>query len=64
MSDSTSRRCTDGANDAGTAVDLLGLVVSVQRGLPFQLGAIVEMSESVRHLDDWTWRDKLLMQRL
>lgn len=61
MSDSTSRRCTDGANDTGTAMDLLGLVVGVQRGLPFQLGTIVEMSESVRHLDDWTWRDKLLM---
>jgi hypothetical protein len=44
---------TDGADNAGTAVHLLGLVVGVEARLPFQLGAVIEMSESVRHLEAW-----------
>ena len=40
---------TNGAYDASTAVNLLGLVVCVERALPFQLGAIVQVVESVRH---------------
>lgn len=51
--------CTNGANDAGAAVNLLGLVLGVQRGLPFQLGAVIEVCKSVRHLDDWLRRLRL-----
>ena len=41
---------TNGANDAGPAVILLGLVVDVEVALPFQLGAVGEVVESVTHL--------------
>jgi hypothetical protein len=47
----TSCSLTNGANDAGSAVDLLWDIVGLQRSLPLQLGPIVEVCESVRHSD-------------
>jgi hypothetical protein len=41
---------TNCANDTGSAVVLLGLVVDVEVALPFQLGAVGEVVESVTHL--------------
>lgn len=41
---------TNRANDAGTTMILLGLVVNVEIALPFQLGAVGKMVESVTHL--------------
>ncbi len=40
---------TDGADDAGPAVVLLWLIVDVEITLPFQLGAIGKMIQSVTH---------------
>lgn len=45
----TSSQHTNGANDAGPAVVPLGSVLRVQVGLPFQLGTVAEMKESVTH---------------
>ena len=43
---------TNCANDGRSTVDLLGLVLGVEVGLPFQLGTIIEVSQRVRHVDD------------
>ena len=43
---------TNGANDASPSVVLLGSIVNVQRRMPLHLGAVVEMIQSVTHVDD------------
>ncbi len=47
---SSSQSLTNRANDAAPTVILLGLVIDVEIALPFQLGAVGEMVESVTHL--------------
>lgn len=41
---------TNGADDARPAVVLLRLIVNVEIALPFQLGAVGEMVQSVAHV--------------
>ena len=43
---------TNCANDRSSTHHLLGLVFGVEVALPFQLGAVVEVSQCVRHVDD------------
>ena len=40
---------TNGTNDAGSAVVPRWSILRVQVGLPFQLGTVAEMKESVTH---------------
>jgi hypothetical protein len=43
---------TNRANDCSPTMNLLGLVFCVEVALPFQLSAVVEVSQCVCHLDD------------
>lgn len=43
-------RLTNGANDAGATVVLFGSIVDVQTAVPFQLGTVVEVIQSVTHI--------------
>jgi hypothetical protein len=41
---------TNGADNGGSSHHLARLVLCVEVALPFQLGAVVEMSQCVRHV--------------
>lgn len=51
FSDRQSACPTNCADDARSAVVLLGRVVDVQACMPFHLGAVVEMVQSVTHFE-------------